>query len=245
MQKFGLIGKSLVHSFSKKYFTEKFEKEAIDATYELLSLNNLNELRNIIQQESFCGLNVTIPYKTVVLPLLNDIDDKARNIGAVNVIQITQKQNDVYLKGFNTDVIGFKNSLKPLLKSWHKNALVLGTGGAAKAICFVLKELGINIQLVSRRKTSDTITYEEINEEIIKTNLLIVNTTPLGTFPNIESCPNIPYEFLTDKHLLFDLVYNPAQTLFLQKGLQHGTSVKNGYDMLIEQAEAAWKIWNL
>lgn len=245
MQKYGLIGKTLVHSFSKKYFTEKFEKEVIDATYELLPLTDLNNLRNIIQQKSFCGLNVTIPYKTAILPLLDEIDDKAREIGAVNVIKITHNQSHSHLKGFNTDIIGFKDSFKPLLKSWHTNALVLGTGGASKAICFALKELGINTQLVSRKKNLDTITYEEINEDFIKRNSLIVNTTPLGTFPNVESCPNIPYEFLTNRHLLFDLVYNPAQTLFLQKGLQQGASVKNGYDMLIKQAEAAWKIWNL
>lgn len=245
MHKFGLIGKSLIHSFSKKFFSEKFKNESIDAIYELYSLADLSNFKEFILQHSLSGLNVTIPYKTAILPLLDDIDEEAREIGAVNVIKINQKQNNLFLKGYNTDTIGFIKSLKPILKPYHTNALVLGTGGAAKAVVYSLKKLGIKTQCVSRKKTNFSITYEELNQDIINRNLLIINTTPLGTFPNTETCPNIPYQFLTEKHLLFDLVYNPELTLFLQKGLQHGSTIKNGYEMLVEQAESAWKIWNL
>lgn len=245
MRKFGLIGKTLVHSFSKKYFTEKFEREDVDANYELYSMENVDSLRQFIQEHSLCGLNVTIPYKQDVIPLLDEIDSEAQIVGAVNVIKIKREDEHLCLKGFNTDVVGFRNSLKPLLKPWHTSALVLGTGGASKAVLYVLKNLGIEACCVSRQKHAGMLTYETLDADVMERNTLIVNTTPLGTFPNVETCPDIPYRLLTEKHLLFDLVYNPEQTLFMKKGLQNGASVKNGYEMLVGQAEASWSIWNL
>lgn len=245
MRKFGLIGKTLVHSFSKKYFTEKFEREDVDANYELYSMANVDSLRQFIQEHSLCGLNVTIPYKQDVIPLLDEIDSEAQMVGAVNVIKIKREDEHLCLKGFNTDVVGFRNSLKPLLKPWHTSALVLGTGGASKAVLYVLKNLGIEACCISRQKHAGMLTYETLDADVMERNTLIVNTTPLGTFPNVETCPDIPYRLLTEKHLLFDLVYNPEQTLFMKKGLQNGASVKNGYEMLVGQAEASWSIWNL
>ena len=245
MRKFGLIGKTLVHSFSKKYFTEKFEREAVDANYELYSMANVDSLRQFIQEHSLCGLNVTIPYKQDVIPLLDEIDSEAQMVGAVNVIKIKREGERLCLKGFNTDVVGFRNSLKPLLKPWHTSALVLGTGGASKAVLYVLENLGIAARCVSRQKREGMLTYETLEADVMRRNTLIVNTTPLGTFPNVDTCPDIPYRLLTEKHLLFDLVYNPEQTLFMKKGLQNGAAVKNGYEMLVGQAEASWRIWNL
>lgn len=245
MRKFGLIGKTLVHSFSKKYFTEKFEREAVDANYELYSIANVDSLRQFVQEHSLCGLNVTIPYKQDVIPLLDEIDSEAQMVGAVNVIKIKREGERLCLKGFNTDVVGFRNSLKPLLKPWHTSALVLGTGGASKAVLYVLENLGIAARCVSRQKREGMLTYETLDADVMRRNTLIVNTTPLGTFPNVETCPDIPYRLLTEKHLLFDLVYNPEQTLFMKKGLQNGAAVKNGYEMLVGQAEASWRIWNL
>ncbi|MBQ7388654.1 MAG: shikimate dehydrogenase [Paludibacteraceae bacterium] len=245
MRKFGLIGKTLVHSFSKKYFTEKFEREAVDANYELYSIANVDSLRQFVQEHSLCGLNVTIPYKQDVIPLLDEIDSEAQMVGAVNVIKIKREGERLCLKGFNTDVVGFRNSLKPLLKPWHTSALVLGTGGASKAVLYVLENLGIAARCVSRQKREGMLTYETLDADVMRRNTLIVNTTPLGTFPNVETCPDIPYRLLTEKHMLFDLVYNPEQTLFMKKGLQNGAAVKNGYEMLVGQAEASWRIWNL
>lgn len=245
MRKFGLIGKTLVHSFSKKYFTEKFDREAVDANYELYSMANVDSLRQFVQEHSLCGLNVTIPYKQDVIPLLDEIDSEAQMVGAVNVIKIKREGECLCLKGFNTDVVGFRNSLKPLLKPWHTSALVLGTGGASKAVLYVLENLGIAARCVSRQKREGMLTYETLDADVMRRNTLIVNTTPLGTFPNVDTCPDIPYRLLTEKHLLFDLVYNPEQTLFMKKGLQNGASVKNGYEMLVGQAEASWRIWNL
>lgn len=245
MRKFGLIGKTLVHSFSKKYFTEKFEREAVDANYELYSMANVDSLRQFVQEHSLCGLNVTIPYKQDVIPLLDEIDIEAQMVGAVNVIKIKRDGERLCLKGFNTDIVGFRNSLKPLLKPWHTSALVLGTGGASKAVLYVLENLGIAARCVSRQKREGMLTYETLDADVMRRNTLIVNTTPLGTFPNVDTCPDIPYRLLTEKHLLFDLVYNPEQTLFMKKGLQNGAAVKNGYEMLVGQAEASWRIWNL
>ena len=245
MRNFGLIGKTLVHSFSKKYFTEKFEREAVDANYELYSMANVDSLRQFVQEHSLCGLNVTIPYKQDVIPLLDEIESEAQMVGAVNVIKIKREGERLCLKGFNTDVVGFRNSLKPLLKPWHSSALVLGTGGASKAVLYVLENLGIAARCVSRQKREGMLTYETLDADVMRRNTLIVNTTPLGTFPNVDTCPDIPYRLLTEKHLLFDLVYNPEQTLFMKKGLQNGAAVKNGYEMLVGQAEASWRIWNL
>lgn len=245
MRQFGLIGFPLGHSFSKKYFSEKFQNENIDARYDLYELSNISEFPNLRNSIKLSGLNVTIPYKEQIIPLLDKLDDTATSIGAVNVIRFDYDNNGkATLTGFNTDAIGFENSLKPFLKPHHKKALILGTGGASKAILYTLQQLGIECSYVSRSTREGQLTYSDLNEEILNDNLLIVNATPLGTFPKTDACPDIPYQFLTDKHLLFDVVYNPAETLFMKKGRDAGATVLNGEEMLIGQAIAAWEIWN-
>lgn len=245
MRQFGLIGFPLGHSFSKKYFSEKFKNENIDARYDLYELSNISEFPNLRNSIKLSGLNVTIPYKEQIIPLLDKLDDTAASIGAVNVIRFDYDNNGkATLTGFNTDAIGFENSLKPFLKPHHKKALILGTGGASKAILYTLQQLGIECSYVSRSTREGQLTYSDLNEEILNDNLLIVNATPLGTFPKTDACPDIPYQFLTDKHLLFDVVYNPAETLFMKKGRDAGATALNGEEMLIGQALAAWEIWN-
>ncbi len=245
MRQFGLIGFPLGHSFSKKYFSEKFQNENIDARYDLYELSNISEFPNLRNSIKLSGLNVTIPYKEQIIPLLDKLDDTATSIGAVNVIRFDYDNNGkATLTGFNTDAIGFENSLKPFLKPHHKKALILGTGGASKAILYTLQQLGIECSYVSRSTREGQLTYSDLNEEILNDNLLIVNATPLGTFPKTDACPDIPYQFLTDKHLLFDVVYNPAETLFIKKGRDAGATALNGEEMLIGQAIAAWEIWN-
>ena len=245
MRQFGLIGFPLGHSFSKKYFSEKFKNENIDARYDLYELSNISEFPNLRNSIKLSGLNVTIPYKEQIIPLLDKLDDTATSIGAVNVIRFDYDNNGkATLTGFNTDAIGFENSLKPFLKPHHKKALILGTGGASKAILYTLQQLGIECSYVSRSTREGQLTYSDLNEEILNDNLLIVNATPLGTFPKTDACPDIPYQFLTDKHLLFDVVYNPAETLFIKKGRDAGATALNGEEMLIGQAIAAWEIWN-
>jgi shikimate dehydrogenase len=245
MRQFGLIGFPLGHSFSKKYFSEKFKNENIDARYDLYELSNISEFPNLRNSIKLSGLNVTIPYKEQIIPLLDKLDDTAASIGAVNVIRFDYDNNGkATLTGFNTDAIGFENSLKPFLKPHHKKALILGTGGASKAILYTLQQLGIECSYVSRSTREGQLTYSDLNEEILNDNLLIVNATPLGTFPKTDACPDIPYQFLTDKHLLFDVVYNPAETLFMKKGRDAGATALNGEEMLIGQAIAAWEIWN-
>ncbi|MDD2995300.1 MAG: shikimate dehydrogenase [Paludibacter sp.] len=245
MRQFGLIGFPLGHSFSKKYFSEKFQNENIDARYDLYELSNISEFPNLRNSIKLSGLNVTIPYKEQIIPLLDKLDDTAASIGAVNVIRFDYDNNGkATLTGFNTDAIGFENSLKPFLKPHHKKALILGTGGASKAILYTLQQLGIECSYVSRSTREGQLTYSDLNEEILNDNLLIVNATPLGTFPKTDACPDIPYQFLTDKHLLFDVVYNPAETLFMKKGRDAGATALNGEEMLIGQAIAAWEIWN-
>ena len=245
MRQFGLIGFPLGHSFSKKYFSEKFQNENIDARYDLYELSNISEFPNLRNSIKLSGLNVTIPYKEQIIPLLDKLDDTATSIGAVNVIRFDYDKNGkATLTGFNTDAIGFENSLKPFLKPHHKKALILGTGGASKAILYTLQQLGIECSYVSRSTREGQLTYSDLNEEILNDNLLIVNATPLGTFPKTDACPDIPYQFLTDKHLLFDVVYNPAETLFMKKGRDAGATALNGEEMLIGQAIAAWEIWN-
>ena len=245
MRKFGLIGFPLGHSFSKKFFSEKFENESIDARYDLYELSNITEFQDLRNSVELSGLNVTIPYKEQVIPLLDRLDDTAAHIGAVNVIRFDYDKNGTAtLTGFNTDAVGFENSLKPFLKSYHKKALILGTGGASKAILYTLQKLGIECRYVSRTVSKGQLTYSDLNKEIIDDNLLIINATPLGTFPKTDICPDIPYQFLTEKHLLFDVVYNPAETLFMKKGRDAGATALNGEEMLIGQALAAWEIWN-
>jgi shikimate dehydrogenase len=242
MKLFGLIGYPLSHSFSKKYFTEKFEKEGIsDCRYELFSIAAIEELKNVLDQHpDLCGLNVTIPYKQQVLSFLDEADDVVGKIKACNCISIKQGK----LKGYNTDVTGFERALKEKLQPKHTSALILGTGGAAKAVEFVLQKLGIGFNYVSRKSTVNNYSYEMLTPDIIADHLLIINTTPLGMYPAVNEAPPVPYETLTPGHYLFDLVYNPEKSLFLQKGEERGAAIKNGYEMLEIQAEESWRIWN-
>lgn len=257
MKQYGLIGYPLSHSFSKKYFTEKFEKENIkNCEYNLFPIENINLLPQLISDNpTLCGLNVTIPYKESVIPFLNELDETAKAVGAVNCIKITRNGNSIHLKGYNTDVYGFRQSIKPFLEIQHERALILGTGGASKAVAYVLKEIGINTYFVSREKSqkaevksqkagNNIFTYDELNENVINAFKLIVNTSPVGTFPNINDAPAIPYNFISASHLLYDLVYNPPETEFLKRGKAQGASTVNGLSMLQQQAEEAWSIWN-
>lgn len=246
MKKYGLIGFPLTHSFSKRYFTEKFETEKIDSTYDNFEIDDIVKFPEIIKNNpEIIGLNVTIPYKEKVIPYLNDLNESAREIGAVNTVKIIRTESGLFLKGFNTDTFGFETSLKPLLKEHHKKALILGTGGASKALKYVLKKLNIEFISASIEELKENeIRYEEIDEKMIAERLLIINATPLGTYPKTDASPNIPYNFITDKHLLFDLVYNPEVTQFMAKGLEKGATVKNGYEMLLQQALKSYEIWN-
>ena len=244
MRVFGIIGYPLDHSFSQKYFTEKFRREGIsDCKYETFPIKNIEELQQVLKQQPQPeGLNVTIPYKQAILSFLDDLTNIPFGLNACNCIRII----DGKLVGYNTDVTGFERSLLSLLNNHHKRALILGNGGAAEAVKFVLQRLHINYKIVGRKIHKDAeLTYADLNETIIKENLLIINTTPLGTFPAIDGYPGIPYQFLTPQHLLYDLVYNPEKTLFLKKGEERGALIKNGYEMLVIQAEESWKIWNI
>lgn len=246
MKRYGLIGYPLGHSFSQKYFTEKFDRECVDARYDLFPLESINELPRLIHDtEGLAGFNVTIPYKQDVIQFLDEMDDQAREIGAVNVVKITRQVNGAYrLKGFNSDAYGFTESIRPMLGPSHKRALVLGSGGASKAVIFSLRRLGVEPVVVSRRPSAGMLTYAAIDKEILMNYTVIVNASPVGMSPKIDSCPDIPYEFLTPRHVCFDLVYNPEETLFLQKASAAGAAVKNGLEMLHLQAEGAWKYWN-
>jgi len=244
MEQFGLIGFPLEHSFSKNFFTEKFERENIDARYDLYELTNISDFLALKDKPNLFGLNVTIPYKEKLIPFLDELDETAVKIGAVNVIKFIRTGDKLKLKGYNSDAIGFENSIKPFLKPLHSKALILGTGGASKAIDYTLQKLGIETTFVSRTAKIGMLNYSQVNEKILSENLIIVNASPVGTFPHSDECPEIPYHFLTDKHLLFDVVYNPAETLFLKKGKEHGSQGINGEGMLIGQAMAAWAIWN-
>lgn len=240
MKVYGLIGKPLKHSFSKAYFTEKFFKEGIiDCVYENFPLSTIEELPTLISsQPELKGLNVTIPYKEQIISFLHQKDKVVSEIGACNCIRVADRK----LHGFNTDVIGFTYSLQPYLKSFHKKALILGTGGAAKAVAYSLGQLGIDYRFVSR-DTTKGITYRDIDERVLSEHLLIINTSPVGMYPNVDEAPDLPYQFLSSDHLLFDLIYNPATTKFLQEGAKRGATILNGHQMLIIQAEESWKIW--
>ncbi|WP_321996912.1 shikimate dehydrogenase [Draconibacterium orientale] len=246
MKKYGLLGYPLTHSFSKRYFTERFETENIDSTYDNFEIDSITKFQDVVKDNpEVIGFNVTIPYKEQVIPYLDELNDSAKEIGAVNTIRVTRTENGVHLKGFNTDTFGFESSLKPLLKDHHKKALILGTGGASKALKYVLSKLGIEYISASIEELQENeIRYEDVNQQVISERLLIINATPLGTYPKVETFPNIPYEFITDKHLLFDLVYNPEVTQFMAKGKAKGATVKNGYEMLLNQAKKAYEIWN-
>jgi shikimate dehydrogenase len=250
---FGLIGSPLTHSFSEKYFAEKFLRENIaDASYKLFPIDSIEKLPGLIAANpELTGLNVTIPYKEKVIPFLDELDETAKAVGAVNTILITRHlspANRPFLRGFNTDVHGFRQSIKPFLTSAHERALILGTGGASKAIEFVLKQIGVDCIFVSREKKTvqgkTILTYEELNSYVINSCKLIVNCSPVGTFPNVNEFPKLPYESVSKEHLLYDLVYNPAESEFLKRGKANGAETMNGLDMLKMQAEKAWEIWN-
>ncbi|WP_299555761.1 shikimate dehydrogenase [Seonamhaeicola sp.] len=245
MNKLGLLGKNISYSFSRTYFKAKFENEQItDTSYENFDIESIDLFPSIVKNtKGLKGMNVTIPYKEVVMPYLDKINKKAADIGAVNTIRITKKGK---LVGYNTDCYGFKKSIEPHLKAHHKKALILGTGGASKAIAYSLKKLGIAYQYVSRKQSEGiAFTYDTLTEADIEKTPVIINCTPLGTFPNVEACPDIPYNGITDKHILFDLIYNPEVTKFLKQGKQYGATTINGLKMLELQAEKAWSIWDL
>ena len=246
MRKFGLIGYPLGHSFSKKYFTEKFLAEHIsDCSYENYPLKNLDEFRElIVSDQQLTGLNITIPYKSEIFRFLDVIESEAAVIGAVNVIKIRRHEGQIKLFGHNSDVTGIRDTLLPFIKENVRNALVLGTGGSSRAVCHVLKKFGLNIDRVSRERKPGVLVYSDIDSEIINRTQLIINTTPLGMFPNIESRPEINYKMLNKTHILFDLVYNPEITTFLRLGAEQGCSTISGITMLYSQAEKAWEIWN-
>ena len=241
IDKFGLIGKDISYSFSKKFFTRKFINEGLNnCSYENYDISSISKLLEVINDTKIKGLNVTIPYKESVIELLNHIDPIAKKIGAVNTIKI-DKQNK--LLGYNTDYIGFKQSLESNISN-QKRALILGTGGASKAIVYALKTLNIKTLLVSRKNREECITYEDVSNQIINDHTIIINCTPLGTYPNIEECPKIPYQYITERHLCYDLIYNPIKTKFLILSEKKGASIINGNEMLENQAMESWKIWN-
>lgn len=246
MEKYGIIGFPLKHSFSRKFFTEKFARENIDAEYLNFEIPAIDELPEIIAANpELRGLNVTIPYKEKVIPFLDELDPQAQEIGAVNVIRIERAGKEVRLVGYNSDLVGFQNSIAPLiLPEIHRKALILGTGGASKAVRRGLQNLGIETKYVSRRPAEGQFTYSDLDAGILAQYNVIVNSTPLGTFPNVDEAPEIPYHLLQNQNLLFDLVYNPEETKFLNQGKKHNAKIKNGAEMLQLQAIAAWKIWN-
>ena len=241
MRTYGLIGFPLTHSFSSKYFAEKFSREGItDCIYKNFPLENINEFPVLSKAETLSGLNVTIPYKESVIEYLDELDQTVRAIGAVNCIKFTNGR----AVGYNTDAYGFSESLKSFIGETKLKALILGTGGSSKAVAYSLDSIGIPYQSVSRTKNSDNLTYPELTENIISSHKLIINTTPVGMFPNTIDAPTIPYQYLTSGHFLFDLIYNPEETLFLKQGSKYGAHTRNGLEMLQLQAEKSWPIWN-
>ena len=246
MDKYGLIGYPLGHSFSISYFNQRFQDEGIDAVYENYEIPNIDALPEVLSSNpELKGLNVTIPYKEKVIPFLDSIAPEARAIGAVNVIRVTHRGNKTELKGYNSDVIGFTKSIEPMLdKKWHQKALILGPGGASKAIDYGLRSLGLETVFVSRYERPDTIQYQSITPEVVKEYNVIVNCTPLGMYPKTEVCPDLPYEAMDSHTILYDLIYNPDETLFMKRGAEYGANVKNGLEMLLLQAFASWEFWH-
>lgn len=243
MKRYGLIGYPLTHSFSEKYFTQKFKDLHIkDCSYQLFPLEDIDHIYDLYIQPDIVGFNVTIPYKESVLNYIEYVSEDIKKIGACNCVKISNSETYAY----NTDIIGFEKSLLPLLKAHHTHALILGNGGASKAVQFVLEKLNIEYTIVSRKNTpkQQTICYTDCTENIVQSHTLIINTTPLGMFPHTEECPDIAYTAMTKQHLLYDLIYNPEKTRFLQKGEQQGATIKNGYEMLLLQAQESWHIWN-
>lgn len=242
MKKLGIIGYPLKHSFSQKYFTEKFNNENItNFCYNQYEIDNISKIKDVLNDDKIVGFNVTIPYKELIIPYLTDIDVTAREIKAVNCV----KRDGEKLIGYNTDIYGFENSLLDLIGETREHALVFGTGGASKAVCYVLKKLGIEYKIVSRKRSEGTISYEDITTEIMLNHKLLINTTPLGTFPNINDAVNIPYDNIDGSYFVYDLVYNPSDTLFINKARHKGAKVISGYKMLVLQAEAGWNIFAL
>ena len=245
MDKYGLIGYPLEHSFSVSYHNQRFADEGINAKYINFEIPSIDELPEVLSSNpELKGLNVTIPYKEKVIEFLDYVSPEARAIGAVNVIRVVHEGKNIKLKGYNSDVIGFTQSIEPMLESHHKGALVLGTGGASKAVAYGLKSLGIEPVFVSRYERPGTIQYESITPEVVHEYPVIVNCTPLGMFPKVDACPKLPYEALDDRNILYDLIYNPDETLFMKLGARQGAAVKNGLEMLLLQAFASWEFWN-
>lgn len=245
MEKYGIIGYPLGHSFSPSFFNEKFQNENIDAVYEKYELPQIEVFTEVLDSNpELRGLNVTIPYKQSVMDFLTEVTEEARAIGAVNVIRIKHVGNDIFTKGYNSDVIGFTRSIEPLLESHHKKALILGTGGAAKAVEHGLRQLGLEVVKVSRYERDGTIRYENVTPDVVKEYNVIVNCTPVGMYPHTEECPPLPYSSMDSHNLLYDLIYNPDETLFMKKGRAQGAVVKNGLEMLLLQAYASWDFWH-
>jgi shikimate dehydrogenase len=248
MKTFGLIGHRLGYSFSRNFFTEKFAKENLsEHEYLNFELDTIDEFIGVFDQgKEICGLNCTIPYKQQIMQFLDEIDAEAAEIGAVNTVKIINQNGKRILKGFNTDIYGFENSLRPMLEEKHQKALILGTGGASKAIKYILNKLQIEFvsSSIEDQLYENEIRYNQIDEKLLKEYLIVIHATPIGTFPNVDNCPDIPYQSITSEHVLFDLVYNPEETLFLKKGKAQGAKTKNGLEMLHLQALRAWEIWN-
>ncbi len=242
---YGLIGMPLGHSFSRSFFTEKFEREGIDAEYRNFELPDVGDLMELIAEyPHLAGLNVTLPYKQAVIPYMDYMSDTASGVGAVNVIRFERAGDDLRLGGYNTDTVGFAESLRPLLTPAHTRALVLGSGGASRAVLYALGQLGIEAVVVSRHPSEGQLSYADLTPGVMDAHRLIVNTTPVGMYPHVDECPDIPYQLLGPGYLCYDVVYNPVETLFMKKAAAQGAEVRNGLEMLHLQALAAWKIWN-
>ncbi|NGM62335.1 shikimate dehydrogenase [Sphingobacterium sp. SGG-5] len=246
MRKLGLLGYPLGHSFSKKYYLDKFRKEEIrDIDYDLYAIADVRDFKHLYtDDERFYGFNVTIPHKQAIMPFLDELSAEAEAIQAVNCITVARRNGKPYLKGYNTDTVGFEESLKPLLKPQHHKALVFGNGGAAKAVFYVLQKLNIPYLVVSRTKEKGDLTYSELGGDVLREHQILINCSPVGTFPKVDEAPDIPYDFIGADHLLYDLIYNPEETLFLRRGRERGATTKNGFEMLVIQAEKNWEIWN-
>ncbi|MCD8317378.1 MAG: shikimate dehydrogenase [Paraprevotella sp.] len=245
MEKYGLVGYPLGHSFSRDFFNEKFANEKIDAEFVNFEIPSIDSFPDILAENTnLRGLNVTIPYKEKIISYMDELNEDARRIGAVNVVRITNHKGKLYLKGFNSDIIGFTRSIEPLLTPTQRKALILGSGGASKAVYHGLQKLGLESTFVSRHPQKDMLSYDQLYPEIIAEYKVIVNCTPVGMFPHTNECPDLPYEFIGSDHLLYDLIYNPEETLFLKKGREQGTIIKNGLEMLLLQAYAGWDYWH-
>lgn len=247
MKTYGLIGYPLSHSFSQSFFTKKFADELIDARYLLFPIEEIDDFNALLSTHPYiAGLNVTIPYKEKIIPFLDSLDESALEVGAVNVIKFIRSETGIHLKGYNSDTYGFMKSIKPHLTSHHERALIIGTGGASKAVAYVFRQLGIPYTYVSRMPSRlNEISYHDIDKEVMEMHKIVVNTTPLGMYPHPDNCPGLPYQFFGNQHLAYDLVYNPEETLFLKKAAQRGANIKNGIEMLFLQALRAYDIWTM